>query len=44
VEPGALVERAVVEDEALRERVGVVWPTADDLDAVRRDIGFGEGN
>ncbi len=44
VEPGALVERTVVEDEALRERVGVVWPIADDLDAVRRNIGLGEGN
>ncbi len=33
-----------MEDEALRERVGVVWPIADDLDAVRRNIGLGEGN
>jgi len=32
-----------VEDKALRERLGVVRPVADDLDAVRRDLGLSDG-
>ena len=44
VEPGALVEHTAVEDEALSERVGIVRPAADDLDAVRRNVGLRKGN
>ena len=33
-----------MEDEALRECVGIVRSTADDLDAVRRDVRLGESS